>query len=243
MSDQASLAVIIAAIALLYATAGQAGGTAFLAAMALAGFPAEQMRPTALLLNIVTAGYATVWLHQRDAIDWGLLTRFLVPAVPAAFVGGLVVLDGRFYLVLTGLLLLAAAGLMVLKRDADGAGGRSVTRGAALLAGGTTGFLAGLTGIGGGAFLAPLVIALGWASPRQAVGLSAPYILANSVVGFAGVFTAGQRVAPDIIMYAVAALAGAALGGAIGSRWMTNRLTRYMLALILGFAGLRLLLR
>ena len=91
--------------------------------------------------------------------------------------------------------------------------------------------------------LAPLVIALGWASPRQVAGLSAPYILANSVVGFAGVFTAGQRVAPDITLYALAVLAGAALGSAIGSQWMSNRLTRYMLALILGFAGLRLLLR
>jgi len=243
MSDQASLAVIIAAIALLYATAGQAGGTAFLAAMALAGFPAEQMRPTALLLNIVAAGYATIWLHYRGAIDRPLLARFLVPALPAAFAGGLVVLDGRLYLVLTGLLLLAAAGLMVFKRDADGAGGRPVNLGSALLAGGATGFLAGLTGIGGGAFLAPLVIALGWASPRQVASISAPYILANSVVGFAGVFTAGQRAAPDITLYAVAVLAGAALGSAIGSQWMSNRLTRYMLALILGFAGLRLLSR
>ncbi|HKU94215.1 MAG TPA: sulfite exporter TauE/SafE family protein, partial [Vineibacter sp.] len=146
-------------------------------------------------------------------------------------------------LALTGLLLLAAAGLMVLKRDADGAGDRHVSAGLALLAGGATGFLAGLTGIGGGVFLAPLVIALGWASPRQAAALSAPYILANSVVGFAGVFAAGQRVAPGITMYAVAALVGAAMGSAIGSQWMSNRLTRYMLALVLGGAGLRLLLR
>jgi uncharacterized membrane protein YfcA len=44
-------------------------------------------------------------------------------------------------------------------------------------------------------------------------------------------------------MYAVAALIGAAMGSAIGARWMSNRLTRYMLALILAVAGLRLLLR
>jgi uncharacterized membrane protein YfcA len=243
MSDQASLAVVIAAVALLYATAGQAGGTGFLAVMALAGFPAEQMRPTALLLNIVAAGYATIWLQRHDAIDWVLLPRFLLAALPAAFAGGLVVLDGHFYLVLTGLLLLTAAGLMVLRREAGSAGGRAIGLGPALLVGGATGFLAGLTGIGGGVFLAPLVIALGWASPRQAAALSAPYILANSVISFAGVVAAGQRVTPGIITYAIAALAGAAFGSAIGSRWMSNRHTRYMLALILGFAGVRLLLR
>jgi hypothetical protein len=243
MSDQASLAVIIAAIALLYATAGQAGGTAFLAVMALAGFPAEQMRPTALLLNIVAAGYATIWLQRAGAIDWRLLGRFLVAALPAAFAGGLVVLGSGLYLVLTGVLLLAAAGLMVLKRDADTAGGQQTATGPALLAGAATGFLAGLTGIGGGAFLAPLIIALGWASPRQVAGLSAPYILANSLVGFAGVTIAGQRVASGIATYAIAALIGAAMGSAIATRVMTNRLTRYMLALILAFAGVRLLLR
>jgi uncharacterized membrane protein YfcA len=213
MNDQASLAVIIAAIALLYATAGQAGGTAFLAVMALASFPAEQMRPTALLLNVV------------------------------AFAGGLVVLESRVYLVLTGLLLLAAATLMLLRRTADTVQIRPVATGSALLAGAATGFLAGLTGIGGGAFLAPLIIALGWVSPRQAASLSTPYILANSVIGFAGAAAAGQHVAPGITMYAVAALIGAAMGSAIGARWMSNRLTRYMLALILAVAGLRLLLR
>ncbi len=243
MNDQASLAVIIAAIALLYATAGQAGGTAFLAVMALAGIPAEHMRPTALLLNVVAAGYATVWLHRAGAIDWSLLGRFLLPALPAAFAGGLVVLDGSLYFVLTGVLLLAAAALMVLKRDADAAGGRHVAAGSALLAGGATGFLAGLTGIGGGAFLAPLIIVMSWASPRQVAGLSAPYILANSLVGFAGVAIVGQRVAPGIALYAVAALIGAAMGSAIATRVMTNRLTRYMLALILVAAGVRLLLR
>lgn len=243
MSEQASLAVIFAALALLYATAGQAGGTAFLAAMALAEFPAEQMRPTALLLNVVAAGYATLWLHREGRIDWALLGRFLLPALPAAFAGGLVLLDGGLYLALTGVLLLTAAGLMLLKRSADMATVRPVGTGPALLAGAVTGFLAGLTGIGGGAFLAPLIILLGWGTPRQVAALSAPYILANSAVGLAAVTLAGQPVAPGIALYAGAALFGAALGGAIARRVMTNRLTRYMLAVILALAGIRLLLR
>jgi uncharacterized protein len=45
------------AVSLLYATVGQAGGTAFLAVMAMASFSPDEMRPTALLLNIVAAAY------------------------------------------------------------------------------------------------------------------------------------------------------------------------------------------
>jgi hypothetical protein len=50
---------LIGCVSLLYATVGQAGGTAFVAVMALTGFPAAEMRPTALFLNVVAAGYAT----------------------------------------------------------------------------------------------------------------------------------------------------------------------------------------
>jgi hypothetical protein len=55
------LTLLFGAVSLLYATVGQAGGTAFLAIMAFASFPSNEMRPTALLLNVVAATYST-WL-------------------------------------------------------------------------------------------------------------------------------------------------------------------------------------
>jgi uncharacterized membrane protein YfcA len=61
------------------------------------------------------------------------------------------------------------------------------------------------------------------------------------VLGFGGALVAGQRLAPNTAYYAMAALAGSILGTAIGSRWMTERTTQYVLATIMLFAGLRLL--
>jgi hypothetical protein len=55
MNHALIVASLIGCVSLLYATAGQAGGTAFLAVMAFAAFPAIEMRATALLLNIVAA--------------------------------------------------------------------------------------------------------------------------------------------------------------------------------------------
>jgi len=56
-------------VSLLYATAEQAGGTAFVAVMAFAAFPASKMRPTAFLLNVTAAGYATWRLYWNGTID------------------------------------------------------------------------------------------------------------------------------------------------------------------------------
>ena len=87
------------------------------------------------------------------------------------------------------------------------------------------------------------MIALGWASPRRAAALSPPFILCNSAVGLLGVLIAGQRLTSNTPLYAVGALAGACPGSTIARRGMSERATRYVLAAILLFAGLRLLLR
>ena len=89
------VAGLIGCVSLLYATAGQAGGTAFLAVMAFAAFPATEMRATALVLNIVAAGYATWRLHRRAAIDHKTFVQLTAPSLLTAFVGGMLVLEGR----------------------------------------------------------------------------------------------------------------------------------------------------
>ena len=238
------IAGLIGCVSLLYATAGQAGGTAFLAVMVFAAFPAVEMRATALLLNIVAAGYATWRLHQRAAIDKKMLVPLTAPSLVAAFFGGLLVLDGRIYFILTGLLLVTAAALMVFKRTADTIiEDRSVQLGPAAALGAGAGFISGLTGVGGGVFLTPFLIAFDWTSPRRAAQLSPPFILFNSMLGLGGVLLAGQRFAPGAFLYAGGALAGAIIGTAIGLRRMSERATRYVLAAILLFAGLRLISR
>jgi uncharacterized protein len=234
---------LIGFVSLLYATAGQAGGTAFLAVMAFAAFPATEMRATALLLNIVAAGYATWQLHRRAAIDRKVLLPLTVPSLVAAFLGGLLVLGGHAYFILTGLLLVAAAVLMVFKQTADTATARPVRLGPAAAVGAGAGFISGLTGVGGGVFLTPVLIALGWATPKREAQLSPPFILCNSILGLAGILLAGQQPAPGTFVYSLAALAGAVIGTAIGRRWMSERGTRYVLAAILLFAGIRLLFR
>jgi uncharacterized protein len=236
------LTLLFGAVSLLYATVGQAGGTAFLALMAFASFPSNEMRPTALLLNIVAATYST-WLFNRGSlVDWAKLRPLLLASLPTALVGGFIVLDERLYNAVTGIVLLSAAAILAFRRVRDGEPDCATPLWGAITVGAAVGFVSGLTGVGGGVFLAPILIALHWASPKQTAALSAPFILANSVVGLMGAVYAGQTPSPETWLYALAALAGAMIGTTVGLRWLSQTMTRYALAGILGAAGFQLLI-
>jgi uncharacterized membrane protein YfcA len=238
---QALIILLFGVIAALYATVGQSGGTAFVAVMALMAQPPHEIRPMSLALNIVAASYATWRLHRSGAINWTAFRTLIPASLPAAFAGGAIILPERLYAVSTAALLLVAALLMVVRGGADHVADRHVAKIWMALAGLAVGFLSGLTGIGGGVFLTPLLIALGWLAPRRAAALAAPFILANSAFGLAGVLYAGQSIPSTFIVYAPAVVIGAMVGTAIGLRWLSQASTRLILAGILTVAGVRLL--
>ena len=234
-------AIFFGIISLLYASVGQAGGTAFLALMAIAAFPPSEMRPTALALNIVAAAYSTWAFNRARSIDWSKLRPLLFPSLPTALIGGFIVLDEQAYKTTTGVVLLLAGAVMVIRRHGSDVLETEIPRWGAVLVGAIVGLVSGLTGVGGGVFLAPLLIVLRWASPRQTAGLSPPFILANSMAGLVGVLFAGQRPSTQFGLYAVATLVGAVIGSAIGLRLLGETATRFVLAAILLAAGVQLI--
>lgn len=154
------LALLFGAVSLLYATVGQAGGTAFLALMAFASFPSNEMRPTALLLNVVAATYSTCLFNRGSLVNWTLLTPLLFASVPAALVGGFIVLGEHTHKSVTGLALLLAAAILIFRRARDEEPDRPTPLWGAISIGAGVRFVSGLTGVGGGVFLAPLLITL-----------------------------------------------------------------------------------
>jgi uncharacterized protein len=166
----------------------------------------------------------------------------LIASLPTAFVGGFIVLDEHVYKIVTGLVLLSAATILVFRKSHEGKPDRQTPLWGAIATGAMVGFVSGLTGVGGGVFLAPILIALHWASPKQTAALSAPFILANSAVGLAGAVLTHQTPSSQTWIYAIAALAGASVGTTVGMRWLSQNVTRHILAIILGAAGLQLLL-
>lgn len=210
--------------------------------MAFAAFPPAEMRPTALALNIVAAAYSTWVFNRNKVVDWQKLRPLLLSSIPAALAGGFIVLDEHLYKTTTGVVLLLAGAATILRRDGGALPDRETPLWGAISVGAVVGLVSGLTGVGGGVFLAPALLALCWASPKQTAALSAPFILANSAVGLVGVLFAGQLPSSHVGLYALAALCGAVLGTTIGLKWLGQAATRFVLAAILLAAGIQLLL-
>lgn len=235
------IGLLIAAVSLLYGTAGQAGGSGFVAAMTFAAFPLDSIRATALALNVVAASYASLQVYRARMVDAPLLRSVLLPSLPAAFAGGLISLSGPVYSGVTGVLLVAASLLMVARGSA--ADPQARPRGPVWLAGALSGLASGVTGVGGGVFLSSLLILFADVSPKRTAAISPPYILANSAAALAGLLIAGRRVPLAALPLAGIALLGSMAGTAIGLRWMSERAIRYVLAAILLIAATQLLMR
>jgi uncharacterized membrane protein YfcA len=246
--DQTVIALLASGMllaAFVYASVGHGGASAYIAALAIAGVAPAEMRPIALLLNIVVSAIATFKFHRAGHFRWRLFWPFAVVSIPLAFAGGAITLPGQAYKILVGLVLLYAGWQLWLSGRA-GEEMRSLRDPPiawAMGIGAAMGLLAGLTGVGGGIFLSPLLLMLGWAGTKQTSAVAAPFILVNSVAGLAAGFAAGAAVLPGHIwLFVLAVLAGGWAGAEYGSRRFANPVVRRFLAVVLAVAGAKMVL-
>lgn len=246
MIDPLLLAAFFFIAALLYASVGHAGASAYLAIMALTGVAPDVARPTALALNIVVATFVTLRFWRGGYISGRALLPFLLGSVPLAFLGGSLPVAPDLYRKLVGLvLLLAAVGMALTARRAAAAEtGRAVPQVPTVPAvgiGAAIGLLSGLTGTGGGIFLSPVLLFAGWAETRAASGLAAPFILGNSIAGLAGNVSRLAALPSTLPLWIVAVVLGAVIGSELGNRRAPTLWLRRALSVVLVVAGFKLI--
>jgi uncharacterized protein len=238
------LAAAFFAAAILYASVGHAGASAYLAAMALLGVAPATMRPTALALNILVATLVTLRFHLAGQVRWRAVVPFLIGSVPAAFLGGALTLPPGIYKPLAGLVLLVAAGRLFMTASRAAATEEPEPRVPALPAvgsGAVIGFLSGLVGTGGGIFLTPLLLFARWAGARAAAGMSSAFILGNSISGLLGNVAAVQSLPASLPLWLVAVAAGGLIGSEVGARRLGTVGLRRALSVVLVVAALKLI--
>jgi uncharacterized membrane protein YfcA len=243
MTDTFLLTLLICVAALLYSSVGHAGASGYLAAMALFNLAPDVMKPTALVLNVFVATVGTIRYARAGHFAWNVFWPFALLSVPCAFLGGALKLPIPAYRIILGLVLLFAAWRLAFRQSAHTpAATKPIPVAPALTFGASLGFLSGLTGVGGGIFLSPLLLFLGWADVRKTAGVSVVFILVNSIAGLLGHLSSVKHVPHEIVWWAPAALVGGIIGSELGSRRLAPVTMRRVLAMVLVIAGLKMLL-
>ena len=241
-ADQLALLTLgILGVAFLYSSVGLGGGTGYLAAMSLLGLAPASMRPTALVLNVLVASIGTWQFRRAGHFSWRLFWPFALLSVPFAILGGTLALPVRVFRILLGAVLLFSCARLLSRPPSEYSVSHPPRR-LALSCGAGLGLLSGLTGIGGGVFLSPLLISRRWAMPKSAAAVCAPFVLVNSVAGLAGNVARAGHFPLFAMLLLIAAGAGGAAGSHFGSRRFSPSTVKRILAVLLGIVAARLLL-
>lgn len=236
------LSVCILVMAILYSSVGHGGASGYIALLALFSLAPAAFKPTALVLNVLVSAIATFYFSRAGHFSLRLFWPFAATSIPFSFLGGYLCLPAHIYQPVVGIVLLASAYRFFPRKDPEATEVRrpSITTG--LLIGAALGFLSGLTGVGGGIFLSPLLLLLGWARVKEVSAVAALFILVNSIAGLLGHIGGLQAMPRYVPILAVAALAGGVTGSFFGSsRLPASEIVR-ALSVVLIIAGFKLLL-
>jgi len=243
LADPHSLVILLALIfgaAVLYSSVGHGGASGYIAVMALMGLAPLAMKPAALTMNIAVAGLVFVRLARAGHFDWKLFAPFALGSIPlAAFGGAYTLTDIGYRIVVGAALLIAAVRLFLDQRDTAPRTRPSVIT--AVIIGAVLGFLSGVSGVGGGIFLSPVLLFLGWTSMRSNAAIAAAFILVNSIAGLAGFATTGQPWPEGLPWLVLAALVGGIIGSEMAVRRLAPVQLKKMLGVVLVIAGAKMI--
>lgn len=240
------LVIAFAVTALLYASVGFGGGSTYAALLVLSGLDHHVLPLLVLACNITVVAGSTIRFGRARILPWRgalLVTAF---AAPAAFLGGLTPIDRTTFLAVLGASLVITGLVMLLPVSGLRAGEPSRFARLMPLVAAPLGYLAGLVGIGGGIFLAPLLHLVRWRGAREIAATASFFILVNSMFGLVGqLLKSGPGAFGAAIGEGLPLLVAVVIGGQAGSllalKFLPRGWVRGLTALLVMVVGVRLL--
>ena len=232
-------------VAVFYASIGFGGGSSYIALLALREVPFAAIPVIALLCNVIVVSGNSFHYARAGYLDKRLLLPLALASVPMAYIGGRLPISKETFLVLlfVGLTL---SGLRLLTQHKQYGETSPHYRQLPLWLGGSIGaglgLLAGITGIGGGIFLAPVLYQFRAGSPKHIATASSVFILLNSLSGLAGQFhkSGMSQVILEFWYLPLLAFVGGQIGNRMTLKWIPPRIVALLTALLILFVAARL---
>lgn len=232
-----TLLILLGVMAFLYASVGHGGASGYLAVLAIFAVAPAVMKQTALVLNLGVSLLAFYQFYRQKYFRFELFWPFALTSVPMSYLGAQFVLSDANYKRILGICLVIAIVRMLATFKSDEQ--RSVSLPLALIFGAVIGLFSGMIGIGGGILLSPILLLMRWASLKEAAAISALFIFVNSVAGLFGLKN-GIHVDQTLVFWIISALVGGMFGARWGAQIASNKAVKWVLALVLLIASVKL---
>ena len=228
-------------IAFVYSSAGFGGGSMYLAVLAEASWPGQLLKFAGLLCNAVVTGNGTLRFLMNRWLNWRKSRFILMSSVIPCMITSAFPLDDRWYMLTLGFALCTAAIAIAISTRVEhevlDVSGWWIYPASACI-----GALAGVTGIGGGVYLAPLLYLTRWGSPKEIAALTSIFILVNSAAGLIIQYVCFTITIPPGISWLILAVAlGGYLGSGLGSGYFSQRFVKWTTVVIMLFAGSKMI--
>jgi uncharacterized protein len=197
------------------------------------GVPLKEAMATALLLNGISMAIASITFIRNKLVAFGTAVPIIIVASALSPLGAystkFVSRDTLLWL-FVGFLIFAGTMMLFFKAKKKEVQRSHVQEiGAGATVGGIAGYLGGLLGVGGGNFIVPALVWLGF-DPKKASGTTSFIVIFSSLAGFLGHTAMGHIDVPLLALSALGSIAGALVGAWL----MTKKLQGSQVKTIIG---------
>ncbi|MDK2893094.1 sulfite exporter TauE/SafE family protein [Methanohalophilus sp.] len=241
---------IIFCLSALFALLGLGGAVIYVPLFYLMGMDLLVAIPLALLLNLITAGSASITYIQKKATDFHTAFPIIIMAVVGAPVGAYFsgILPEKTLILLFSITLVVT-GLILIQSKEKKMNVHSIPLKKKIFFGSILGFfigvITGLLGLGGGSFIVPILLMLGY-STKEAPATSMLVVTFSSLSGFLAHITDINIELPFLAALCITVLAGSQIGSRLmytsklGLDWRLKIHFRHIFGVLLLFIALLL---
>lgn len=244
MPQEIFLPVLFFFVALFYSSVGFGGGSSYLAILSLFITEFFIIRSTALILNVLVVSIGTLLFYRNKVFDWKEFWPFIVLSIPLSYLGAQLQLSEAVFFIILGSGLIGSGIFMLIKYLNIPVSSRKLRLRQKLTLGGAVGFLAGVSGIGGGIFLSPILHLFNWSNARTIASLASTFILANSLAGLIGLISSGKFQVNETLLggLSIAVIVGGMTGSYLTNKKFNTKWIGILTAVLVLYVGIRLIL-